>query len=240
MSSLGFLIGAFVIIYSIRLAIYFVWLYLATEKTIKKAKSFEHRTVNKSCNVLFIGDSLTFGAGASNPEKSIAGLFYRDNTSCDIHNPSVNKITTYELIDQLSKLKNSNFIYLNTILSIGGNDIIQFRSMRGIENRIKYIAAKLESTSKSVYILTPTKPGKSPLLIKLIVYRRIKKLRNIVRSLESKGVHQVDMWEAGDKLLANPNKYFVKDTVHLSDAGQLEWYNQLKIAMSKEKKVNTA
>jgi hypothetical protein len=105
--------------------------------------------------------------------------------------------------------------------------------MRGIEERIRHIVKILESVSEKVYIFTPTKPGKSPLVIKWIIINRVKKLRRIIQSLESKSVHHVDMWKAGDKLLAHPEKYFVKDTLHLSDEGQLAWYNQLRKVMNK-------
>ena len=224
---------ALTVIYSIRVTIYLAWLYFQTEKTIKDCKLFEQKSSNRSYNAFFTGDSLTYGAGASDPNKSIAGLFYSDNPNFAVHNKSVNKITTRAMLSQMDGLRNSNTTYTYSVLSIGGNDIVQFRSMRGIEERIRDIVKILETVSENIYIFTPTKPGKSPLVIKWIVINRVKKLRRIVQSLESNSVHHVDMWKAGDKLLAHPEKYFVKDTLHLSDEGQSAWYTQLRKVMNK-------
>lgn len=219
---------AFIAVYTIRVAIYLVWLYFETEKTIKHARKFESKSSDSKCDVLFIGDSLTYGVGASSPDKSIAGLFESENQNCSVYNNSVNKITTYNLFNIMNEFDKTSTTYQIAVLSIGGNDIVQLRSMRGLEKRIKHIVNKLSAVSENVYIYTPTKPGRSPLLIKLIIYNRVKKLRTIVQSLESDNVHHVDMWQEGDKLLENPKKYFVKDTLHLSDAGQFAWYEQLK------------
>ena len=226
-----YLLIVLIVVYSIRVAVYLGWLYLETEETIKHSKKFEHKSSTSTHDVLFIGDSLTYGVGASIPEKSIAGLFHKENPNCNVSNKSVNKITTKGLLEQIEKYQEANRTYRYSVLSIGGNDIVQLRSMRGIKERIEHIISVLDSVSEDVYILTPTKPGKSPLIIKLLIYHRVKKLRQIVQSLKITNVHHVDMWEPGDRLLANPKEYFVKDTLHLSDAGQRKWYEQLKKSM---------
>ncbi len=224
---------ALISLYAIRVSVYLLWLYLETEKTIKGARAFEHQSSKNAQNVLFIGDSLTFGVGASDPSKSIAGLFYAENPNFNVYNKSVNRSTTRDLLKQIEKSENPMPLANVCVLSIGGNDIVKFRSMRGIEGRVKHIVKVLDSTSEAVYIFTPTKPGRSPLIIKLIMFSRLKKLRNLIQSLEIKNVHHVDMWESGDELLANPKKYFAKDTLHLSDAGQLAWYERLKKSMER-------
>lgn len=215
-------------VYVLRIISYLVWLYVKTEQTIKSSEKFEHKSNVNSPKVLFIGDSLTFGAGASNANKTIAGLFHADNPDYTVINQSINKITTKDLVPKLSELINSQDKYEATVLSIGGNDIVQLRSMKNIEKRVEHIVGLLKSVSGAVYVFTPTKPGKSPLLIKLLIRSRVKRLRNIITSMSGAKVHHIDMWDAGDELLAKPEKYFVEDTLHLSDEGQLAWYLQLK------------
>lgn len=219
-----------VALYLIRVAIYLIWLYLATEKTNESSGRFIKILDNPACTALFIGDSLTYGTGASTPDNSIAALYSQDHPKCSVYNESINKITTKKLL-QIIDQKLNEFEEIDTVvLSIGSNDAIQFRSMADIQKRMTAVLGKLSRKAKAVYVFTPTKPGKSPVLIKSLVYRRLYNFRGIVESIAStkEDIYHIDMWQIGDEILKEPKKYFASDTLHLSDAGQEFWYRELK------------
>lgn len=221
---------ALVALYFIRVAIYLSWLYLATEATNKASSKFTHIQHKPERKALFIGDSLTHGTGASSPSKSIAGLYSQDSPECSVYNESVNNITTKNLLEVIEE-KMSRVGEVDTvILSVGSNDAIKFRSMKNIHKRLEEILDKLEPYSRDIYVFTPTKPGRSPALIKYLVYARLNKFRHIVESAANSRsrVYHIDMWGSGDAILAEPSKYFVSDSIHLSDAGQEFWYEELK------------
>jgi lysophospholipase L1-like esterase len=215
---------------------YLLWLLIVNELSISRSKKYSRIIKNAEKNYLIIGDSLAFGVGAPR-KQSIAGLLAEQFPQSNIYNLGKNRAHTKKLAKNISQIMNDLPTINTTILSIGSNDAIRMKPLKKLNDKISYIVESIhKNTNGNVYIISPTKPGKSPRLLKFLARKRLAHLRAIFMSLESENIKVVDLWPDSSILLSEPNKYFAADTLHFSAEGQKYVFTKLLKTMQTQDK----
>ena len=178
-----------------------------------------------------VGDSLVRGCGASSPLNSLSGRIYTQLGG---------NVRTHGLIgltmDNFSMLKPAiekpavekpaieKSQYDAIILSLGGNDILQYKPLRNVEQNIINICEYLKDKAKHiVWIFPGALMGKVPILkrplsfLRKVISSRAQLVENILRTVISKykNIHFVSYSDIN----IDPKTFFFQDGLHPSDKG---------------------
>jgi lysophospholipase L1-like esterase len=177
-------------------------------KNGKLAEPLSQVVENPEYTILIVGDSTSYGTGASCKECSLVGRLAKDVAGASITNASKNAMSLSTLTQTLRSL--STNVYDVIIIHIGGIDTISLTPMRTIE---RYIGAVFSYATKmarkKVFLVSVNNAGLVPLFrfpLSLILFEE----------REREVLHK------------NPNRFFSSDKTHPNDEGYAIWYEKIR------------
>lgn len=215
----------------------FVNSYFLYKKGIRlsaETKPFEQIIENAEKNILIIGDSTALGVGASNPEKSLAGLWAQEFPEANIKVLAENGLK----FDDFEKLKDKvdekyDFIFLH----LGGNDIIRFTKIDELSEQVIEVLDFLKDRTDKLVWTSSGNIGSAPffpLVIRPILVNRTKVVREVFMEIsEEMEVTYIDLFTSikDDPFRKDISKNYANDKLHPADAGYKIWFSEIKRQM---------
>ena len=186
--------------------------------------------------ILVLGDSTGYGTGARHPKYSVAGLIGQDYPGYTIKNNSKNGRTIGELVPVSKSLEGS---YELILLQIGGNDILQKRDVRAVEQELRTIILELSKHTKHIVMISSGNVGGGAAFsgTKADEYEKVTRVFRsmFLRVAEDTTLTYVDLFlEPEDDVISNnPKTYLSIDGLHPSSAGYALWHKSLKGPLQK-------
>jgi lysophospholipase L1-like esterase len=189
------------------------------------------RSLEGAPKILVLGDSTGYGTGASKPEDSIAGLIARDFPGYSIENNSVNGRTIGELVEVAREVEGQ---YLLILLQIGGNDILQQRSVGDVERELRVLVQELNSHTDNLVMMSSGNVGGAAAFSGeeadqyTALTREFRQM--FLRVSGETELRYVDLFlePENDVISNNPDTYLAADGLHPSSAGYALWYESLQ------------
>lgn len=213
------------------------WLIHQSAALVEASSPYQQKGLTGHPRILVLGDSTGVGTGTASNKGSIAGRFGQDFPNAEIVNLSVNGLKTGELDASFPSYPAESFDLV--VLQIGANDILQRTPLEEVSKSLTSVFAKANATGKRAVALHCGNVGLAPLFGNwpLNVYFRGKslKLRAMYRPLaEANGVAYVDLFHEAkdDPFMADMDKFYAADGLHLTEEGYGEWYRQLRNTMT--------
>ncbi len=202
---------------------------------ILQVKPYE-RTVPDAPVILVAGDSTGYGTGATRGSNTVAGYIGADFPNYTIENMSVNGRTIGGLAEALPERVRYNQ-YKLILLQIGGNDVIQKKSVTEVETQLRAVLDTATSQSEQVVMMSSGNVGAALAFVSETgesnpEYEQVTRdMREMfMRVTVEYGATYVDLFEEpeNDVYLKEPKRYLAGDGLHPSDLGYFNWYEKLK------------
>ena len=186
--------------------------------------------------ILVLGDSTGYGTGVRRRKDSVAGLIGQDYLAYTIKNNSKNGRTIGDLV-QVSKNLEGNYELI--LLQIGGNDILQKRDVRAVEQELRTIVLNLTKHTKHIVMISSGNVGGAAAFsdTEADEYEKItRSFRSMfLQVAEDTSLTYVDLFlePEVDIISNNPKTYLSIDGLHPSSEGYALWYKSLKSTLQK-------
>jgi len=173
---------------------------------------------------LIVGDSLTYGVGATDQDSSIAGQIGANRPNDAIVNASTVGAKTKDIkgiIQAELALNKYDFI----VVAVGGNDVVRIRSdMEAVVNElhdlIKFLGA-IESQSVLVTLSAPENISVIPKPLLPLAKSRFDKLHSVA-SESTTSLNNVSYVDMSNPNIASYKSFEASDGFHLNDLGYSE------------------
>jgi acyl-CoA thioesterase I len=119
-------------------------------------KNYELKVINPSTQIVAIGDSLTYGYGATSQDKSYPSQL-ATLVNAQVINEGVNGDTTDDVLTRLDDIINNETPTL-VLLSIGGNDMLRRVPNDVIKNNLIKIIQTLKQKNIEVILIAQPEP----------------------------------------------------------------------------------
>lgn len=212
-------------------ALRMLWFLLKNRTLSKKSIAYSQPFAGGK-RILVLGDSTAVGAGAENPNLSIAGRLGNDLPTCEIRNLGTNGARTADVLEQIEQVKNEMFDLI--IIGVGGNDVWHFTPLGALRQSIMLIADEANRLSNNQTIfLVYSNIGSAPLFPRPLRYflkKRAEKIRSLFMQISGeRGAFAIDLstehtnHNNGNSLQA----HFAADRIHPSTLAYEEWYKKI-------------
>ena len=183
--------------------------------------------------ILVLGDSTGYGTGAGSGRNSIAGLMGAEFPHYAIKNESKNGRTIGEAVDTMRNIS-SDQLYDLILIQLGGNDILQKRSVPVAEGELRQLFTLAKQHSAQVVMISCGNVGTASRFISTPQATEYDTLTRQFRAMfkqvanESSGVY-IDVFQEPDVdiFALEPHTYLSIDGLHPSAAGYAVWYQSL-------------
>lgn len=208
-----------------------IWCSILAIRAGKRAQPVSQKISSPRKRILVIGDSTSYGTGATQPQYSLVGRLVRAYPDIEVTNESENAMDLKQLARKLSDIQET---YDMVIIHIGGIDTLKFTSNRKMEQLFERIHLEIQRLAiPTTLLVTVNNVGLAPFmhLMSACLYRmRSKRMHQFfVRIAKKYNFHHVSLYEMpGNDLLAQDATHlFSKDRIHPSDAGYGIWYEKI-------------
>ncbi len=194
----------------------------------KKTTKYEQHPINSSSKILFIGDSIGLGVGATKPQFSLAGLVGSQFPEADLTNFSKNGVRIHEIFEYVQKQSLVQYDFIFVVA--GGMDVIKTTNLKKFKKTLVDFTSFLKNHSDKIIFLPPQNTGSLPLYhapVGLFLNWRARQIGKVFRQVaEEKSCVIADA--SLSELLKNKKKYFSHDLCHPNDLGYKLWYESIQ------------
>jgi lysophospholipase L1-like esterase len=182
--------------------------------------AFECRAPVAGPRVLFVGDSVAVGCGATRPEDSIAGLVSLDFPHATIVNRARNGARVSEAIAQLRAAGDERFDAI--LMNVGGNDILKRTPRSRLPQHVDELLREARQRSGCVICTTSPNIGLMPMFFPPLSWwltRRSRQLRDLFATAAARhGAHYVNFFHprATDPFSREARRFYAPDGLHPS------------------------
>lgn len=177
---------------------------------LRRAPVFSRLLPDGVPRILIAGDSAACGAGARQQDETIAGRFGRIFPAASIFNTGTGGIGIRRLRRQLSRLRERLDLI---VIFIGGNDVLSFLPLAGLERPLVAAIHAAQRWSVHVALVFPGDASAAPILpvwLKCIISRRVRTLHALFRRAAAQtGILLVDTLQ-----FPSAQRYFAEDGLH--------------------------
>lgn len=183
-------------------------------------------------SLLVVGDSTGVGVGAENPEDSVAGRLSGKIGAGYVENLSVSGAVTADLEGQIAKASRDSYDYV--LVQIGGNDIIQFRSVVRASANVGDALSTLSAKSKQIYVLSAGDVGATSLFPRPVrafhSWYNLKYHAAFDEVSTRYGATYINLYAlpGNDPFTREPAVYLAADGLHPSSEGYGYWFKRLE------------
>lgn len=210
-----------------------------SRELIDKSTPFQQHNENPTKSVLIIGDSVSYGVGASSPENSFPGYIGQAYPNWEIVNRSKSGREISEALEVLHSIYRSDWDLI--ILQISGNDIFHLNSLEQSKTDLRLLFQAAKDKAEQVIYVTTGSIGHAPLIPQPFdwLYSMISKkyIDQYVAIAEENNVMVVNNYRnrRDDIFESDPDKYYSADKFHPSSAGYKVWFHNLDQVLSELK-----
>lgn len=187
-------------------------------------KHSEIKAINPSTQIVAIGDSLTYGYGASSEEQSYPAKL-SELLNAKVINEGINGDTTDDVLARLDDIINNETPNL-VLLSIGGNDMLRRTPDESIKNNLVKIIQQLKEKNIEVILIAQPEPTIFALngvsAHDASFYQEVAKQENVMLI--------PDVWSNLDR-----HPEYHSDKIHANDLGYSIAANEIYKALKKQK-----
>ncbi len=207
----------------------------ATVLLIAKTQPYEQAGTSEGPYILIIGDSTGYGTGVTHKEHSVAGRLGTEYPNASIENQSINGQTIADAIKRFAPERQQ---YDLVLLQLGGNDILQKRSLEMVEEDVKALLKLLAGVTSEVVMISAGNVGAAPAFTgnEAATYETLSreyhaKLMTIMS--ENPRFTYISLFDERevDPFVAEPNRYLASDGLHPSGEGYGLWYQKVAPAI---------
>ncbi len=216
------------LVYEITHILWYAYLAVAAGKKVQPVSQLIE---NPKKRTLVIGDSTSYGTGATEPRFSLVGRLVHTYPEVSITNESKNALDLRELSLKLNTIQGT---YDVVLIHIGGIDTLKFTSTQKMEQYFLKINEELDRLKIPTRILiTVNNVGLAPIMqfMSSFLYRhRSNFMHNFfVKMAQKYGMRHVSLYElpGKDPLSHNTKQLFSKDKMHPSDEGYGIWFSKI-------------
>lgn len=196
----------------------------------RDSEPFQATPPTPVASLLVVGDSTAVGTGASSPQHSLAGLVGRGNPALRIVNRASDGARYADFAHQLA-MDGEHFDFV--LVLGGGNDVIRFTGAEQLRADVLRTAKLASLRGTTVVMMPPGNVGNAPFFwppLSWLMTRRSQALHAVVREVaQATGARYVNLYKerAQDPFAQRPKELHARDGLHPSDAGYLEWMQEL-------------
>lgn len=201
------------------------WLHFARcmrigDELANAALAFQCYSAENGPRVLFLGDSIAVGCGATRPEDSIAGLLAQDFPHVTIVNRACNGARIAEALAQLEA--DPHPAYDAILVNVGGNDILKRTPFRTLPASAEALVAAARQRSEHVIVTTTPNIGLVPMFFAPLSWwltLRSRQLRDLFADVcKRHGAHYVNFFHprASDPFHRDSRRFYARDGLHPS------------------------
>jgi len=199
-------------------------------KLASRSLSYDRLAEAEGSRLLVIGDSIGSGAGASDPESSLAGLLSRANPSLTVVNRAQPGARFEDFLEQLDGEEP-----FDAVLVLGGaNDVIRMTGFADLRHAVERVAQRARVRADLVVFMPPGNLGNArPFLPPWnwwMAYRS-RRLHAIVSEVaRANGALYASLYQENedDPFARHSRRMHSKDGLHPSDAGYELWQRELE------------
>ena len=206
--------------------------YLMREETerARAHRPFASARPKAPLRVLFAGDSLVVGVGASDPRKTVAGRFAGDFPDAHIDNLGRCGARVHHLREMLAGVEGE--AYDLVVIQIGGNDVTHLTALAQLQSDLSVALSMAKRLSPRVVLMSYGDVGRSPRfwwpMTKLYSERSIEARDLFKRIARMHRVAFIDLLNRRYDPTLHPEKYIAADGLHVNDEGYRLFYRALK------------
>lgn len=196
--------------------------------------SREHLTDAK--RILIVGDSTSFGTGASKTEHTIAGRLINDLPDFTIINISENALRTADMRRKLSAVHDQSFDMV--LIHTGGMDTVKLTPLRTLQKELQALCADAKSLGAPLVVLVSVNnTGSVPFfrfpLDRLFSWRSRQVSLTCHEVAQTTDVLHVPLYSSyeTDPLRTERGWHIAEDHIHPNDTGYEIWYNHIRSAI---------
>lgn len=204
------------------------------DELARVSSAFECRAATGRPRVLFVGDSVAVGCGATRPEDSIEGLIAQDFPDVTIVNRARNGARTAEAIAQLEAEGDAKYDLI--LITVGTNDILKRTAFETLPAQIDTVLQEARQRSDCVICTTSPNIGLVPMFFAPLSWwltLRSRQLRDLfAEAANQHGAHYVNFFHprSTDPFLREAQRYYAPDRVHPSTDCYRYVYSTLRAA----------
>jgi lysophospholipase L1-like esterase len=199
----------------------------------KEARPFFRDNPRATKRILVIGDSTSYGTGATDPHLSLAGRLADDFPDHALVNASKNAMSLAELVRKMDEVQGP---YALTSIHIGGVDALAFTPLRQVRKCLTQALQKAkEKTNGQVLLVSVGNTGALPayrfLPFSALLSWRSQQVSQVCEEVcKELGVTHVPLWEPidTDPIRKDPIHLMAPDTMHPSGEGYAYWYAKIR------------
>ncbi len=231
------LVAAALALYLLISGAFMYWRFKVGQGLAQSAVAFQKPDSHAELRFLFLGDSTAVGVGASDPSKSLAGLFAKDFPTAQIENRGVSGMRVHGLLETFQPKAGEHYDLV--VINIGGNDIVHFTDPESYTLDIKTIFERARSVSENVVVLHGGDIVHVPFFpwpLGYVYLGRTEKLRGIfIQAASETGVNYIDIYSAEktDPRSRVRSVWFAKDSFHPNNNSYQFWYEQIRKEMDR-------
>ncbi len=185
-------------------------------------------TSDERPHLIFLGDSVARGFGASDENKSVYGRI-KNTLNITATNKAKNGNKMEDLINQSKK---TNL----TIAIIGSNDVFRFTSIRTFEQSTKQVFEQLHNNSKQTIIVGPGRiheVSAIPIFLKPVYKHRAKQYEKIMQEEAKKYENIIHISPQQDHDIGPYDDMEASDNFHPNDEGHRYWFDMVQLGLKK-------
>lgn len=207
------------------------WRIAEAARLLRGSRPYQSSPADPMASMLVVGDSTGVGAGASLPERSVAGLLGTAYPRLRVVNRARNGAKWSEFAGQISAEAGEFDILL---VMGGGNDVIRGTPVGRLQADALRAARTARQRARYVILLPPGNLGNAPFFWRPLstwIDHRARRLHHAVReAAAATGTKYVDLYRPRriDPFALRPGVLLSSDGLHPSDAGYRVWLRELQ------------
>lgn len=231
------------IIILVPVTLYLAYSYYNFNSLIRKSKilssnttPYEYFNLENTKSMLIVGDSTSYGVGASDKNESLIGLISGDHRDYNITNKSVSGLRTHQLINILREIDES---YDVVVISIGSNDVTRYTNLFLLREDLNQVFIESKRVGQKVIVTLPGSIGSSRILPRPITLTweiYFDKMREVfIRASKDSNVIYTEYYieKSIDPFYTKQVEYHADDSFHPSSIGYKAWYYEIKDDLGK-------
>jgi lysophospholipase L1-like esterase len=178
--------------------------------------------------LLIVGDSTAVGTGASNPQKSVAGLLAQAFPGLLIDNRARDGATFAQLLPQLEGGGRVDMV----LVMAGGNDVVRLRDLQALQGDIDRVTLRARVRSDLVVLMPAGNVGNATFFyppVSWLMTWRARQLHSFAGDAASRrGAVLVNLFrERASDPFVQQTSLNASDGLHPGDAGYRVWFDEL-------------
>jgi lysophospholipase L1-like esterase len=208
-----------------------VWRLSAAKELAQRSEPLSQAPPNPAARLLVVGDSTGVGTGASSAQHSLVGLLATAYPRLHIDNRAEDGALFEDVLRQIALVEEGRR-YDMTLILAGGNDVIRMHDLDATAADVAQATRAAAERADLIVLMPAGNVGNAPFFFAPLSWLMSDRSRTlhaaVARAAESSGAAYVDLFrdKANDPFVHHP-KMNAADGLHPSDAGYLDWFDQL-------------